>query len=249
MSISTPTSSPSDDAARARIITHMNTDHAFSLLLFSRHYSHLPLSHAKTSVLDSITLEHMIITSSFGRCLIPFTPPLTSYAEVRERVVSMHHEALRQLDVYDVMVTRYVAPDRIWMWVLGTLTTVTMITLAPPFWPYLHPDTGSWVSKVWTFGGLARWNGVLAWKLAPVMWPVTIAIHVGEAVYMAMGRLRRGQVETGGGLWWAWVVDNFLEGFGAWNRFDEEVERVRVGKKGEKVNLSGKEREKGKGGH
>ena len=102
---------PTSEAMQTRILNHMNTDHQNSLVLYSRYYSKLPLSHAKTSKLDSINLEHMIIESSFGRCLVPFNPPLESYSEARERVVAMHQECLRGLDVDEVVIDRYSLPS------------------------------------------------------------------------------------------------------------------------------------------
>lgn len=92
---------PNSDAMKSRIINHMNEDHQNSLTLYSRHYNKLPLSHAKTSKLVDITLDHMVIESSFGRCLIPIDPPMKSYAEARDRVVAMHQESILDDDLID----------------------------------------------------------------------------------------------------------------------------------------------------
>ena len=210
----------------------MNADHQFSLILYSRYYSKLPLAHAKTSKLDDITLNHMVIKSSFGRCMVPFDPPLKSFAEVRERVVAMHQEALKGLDVEDLLVDEYKFPNRWWMWLLMGLTTTTMITF--PFRSQLHPDSGSFISQIWSLGGLVPQLAKLAYKLSPIVWPLTILIHLGEAAHMARGRLTRYQVEMFSGVWWMWVVDNFFEGVGAFFRFDEMVKGMRE-EKGKKA--------------
>ncbi|RMZ85522.1 hypothetical protein DV737_g686, partial [Chaetothyriales sp. CBS 132003] len=129
------------NAMRTRILTHMNADHQFSLILYSRYYSKLPLSHAKSSILEDIDLTHMTIQSSFGRCMIPFDPPLKSLNEARERVVAMHQEAIKELDVEDVLIERYVLPDRAWMWAVMALCAWIIVTLSPPLQPLLRPET------------------------------------------------------------------------------------------------------------
>ena len=80
--------------------------------------------------------------------------------------------------------------------------------------------------------GLAR----LAYLTAPYVLIFMVVVHGAEAAHMARGRLRRHSVETFSGVWWAWVVDTFFEGFGAFQRFDGMVEKRR------KEKGSGKER-------
>ena len=137
----------------------------------------------------------------------------------------MHQIALKGLDVEDVRVERYTLPNRWWQWCLGVAVALTMTTF--PFRDQLHPDSGSIISQIWSIGGLVPMNAVLAYKLSPVVWPLTMVVHLGEAGYMAWGRLRKHQVEMFSKVWWMWVADNFVEGFGAWRRFDEVVEGLR----------------------
>ncbi|RMZ89452.1 hypothetical protein DV736_g3314, partial [Chaetothyriales sp. CBS 134916] len=222
------------DVMRTRILTHMNADHQFSLILYSRNYSKLPLSHAKSSKLEDIALTHMTIHSSFGRCMIPFDPPLNSLNEARERVVAMHQQAMKELDVEDVLIERYVLPDRAWMWVVMVLCAWTIVTFSPPLRPLLRPESGSVISRIWGLGGLANELAELAFTASPVVWPLTVLIHTGEAAYMIRAKLRRYQVEPFSGVWLAWVVDCFLEGIGSFVRFNEMVGAIRDERKRKK---------------
>lgn len=44
-----------------------------------------------------------------------------------------------------------------------------------------------------------------------------VLIHGGEAFYMTV-KLKRHSVPIFSAIWWAWVIDNFSEGFGAFQR-------------------------------
>ena len=216
---------PADEAVKTRIILHMNRDHAFSLCLYARHYNQLPLTHAHTAQMDDITLSHLTLATSFGRLLIPLQPPLTSLAQARERLVAMHEECQAALGVSDVAVNAYRAPDRAWQWTLGAAVAAVLATF--PFRAALHPDSGSWIAAFWSVGGRVRVLAQLAYMLQPVVLPVTLVIHVLEAVHMARSRLARYSVEEFSGVWWAWMLDCFVEGFGSFIRFDEMVKDTR----------------------
>lgn len=239
--------SPTEAAQISRIITHMNTDHARSLSLYLRHYCNLPASQTTTATLEDITLDHLILTTAVptkGRYLIPFTPPLASLASARERLVAMHTASLSALDLDEVVVTEYLYPTKLWEWFAGVAVFLIFTTF--PFRAKLHPDSHSWISLIWSLGGLVEWNARLTYYIQPWLLPVVLAIHVGEVVVLMLPRLRRCGVEVGTGVWWAWVVDCFLEGGGAWLRFDGLVEEKRGVKGGVKA-LGGKA--KVEGGH
>ena len=53
-----------------------------------------------------------------------------------------------------------------------------------------------------------------------------IVIHLAEGVYLQRTRLRKHQVETFSKIWWLWIMTGSVEGFGAFKRFDKEVEEV-----------------------
>jgi hypothetical protein len=216
---------PSSDAMKARIINHMNADHQASLRLYARHYSKLPLSYAKTAKADDISVDHLILTSSFGRTLIPFKPALKSLAEARERLVAMNEESLKELDVDGTMIDIFPLPDKAVHWIWLGFCSWVIFTL--PFRQQIHPDSGSTLSKIWSLGGTAPWLAKLAYTLGPAtLWFIGI-IHSVEAVVMATGRLRRHEVEMFSGVWWGWIVDVLLMGGGSFMRFDALVKSIK----------------------
>lgn len=233
---STPSSDPTDpatNALKARIITHMNADHAASLSLFTRYYCKLPARQSSTAKLTDIELTHLIVstTSTFNnyatnrttaRNYIPLTPPLSSFSEARERMVAMHNEALAGLDLSDVTVTEYQPPQ----------TAVHIFTFAICLWtwisfcyrPNLLPTAPvKPIYAFWSLGG--------AWPALPsfmhyiqvVLITAMIIIHTAEAIHLARTRLRKHQVPAGSRVWWSWVISNFIEGVGAFQRFDAMV--------------------------
>jgi hypothetical protein len=226
----------SDAAIKARIITHMNADHAYSLELYVRHYNQLPIAQARAAKLHEITQTHLILTTTQSRLLIPLSPPLdSSLKDARERLVEMHNTCLAALGIaaQGVIVEAYVPPNALYQ--VFTLVSVASVLFTLPFRAALHPDSGSWLSWYWSLGGMVPGVARLAYAVAPLVWWLTLAIHVGETVWFVRTRLGRFSVVPFTGVWWCWVVDCFFEGFGAFRRFDALVGEL--------------ERTKGKGRH
>ena len=141
----------------------------------------------------------------------------------------MHNLCLRELNLSDIVVKEYILPDRAWQWMLSSLCVLIFTTF--PFRESLRPESGSFISKIWSLGGLAPWLGRLSYMLAPLTLGFVIVVHAGEAVWFANGKLRRHWVEVGSRVWWCWVVDCLVQGVGAWSRFDRLVKRVEAEKK------------------
>jgi hypothetical protein len=223
-------------ALRIRIITHMNKDHARSLQLYARHYNHLPASEVRIAPkLTEIAPNYLILTTSQPqhRLLIPLEPPLPNdLSGARERLVGMHQSCLTALNLSDVVITTYRPPTKWWEYAAGIMVFLILLTF--PFRSQIHPNSNSPISKIWSVGGLAPWLAKLAhavsWWVLPMVW----VIHVGEVVGCMLPRLRRYGVETGSAVWWGWVVDCFLEGGGAWLRFDRLVAEKEAKKAQEK---------------
>lgn len=55
-----------------------------------------------------------------------------------------------------------------------------------------------------------------------------LVLHMTEAVWMARRRLRKHSVPTFSRLWWKWFLSTFVEGVGAFIRFDRMVEAEKV---------------------
>ena len=217
-----------DSAMKTRIITHMNVDHKRSITLYARHYNNLPWSMARTAKLEDLTLDHLILTSSFARLTIALNPPLASFSAARERLVAMHNECLSALKLSDTVVTTYRPPTKWWEWGAGIMVFFILTTF--PFRASLHPDSGGLISQGWSLRGLVPWLAKLAWRVAPLVLPLVWVIHVAEVGWWMLPRLRRHGVELGSAVWWCWMVDCFLEGGGAWLRFDKLVKEMEVSK-------------------
>ena len=213
-----------------RVLTHMNADHHLSLRLFLQHYNHVPSSGTNTAKMLDVTTEHMIISSTYGRHVVQFEPPMKSFSEARERLADMHNLCLRELDLSDVVVRRYAPPDRLWQWMLSGLVVLIFSTF--PFRESLRPESGSVVAKIWSVGGMAPWLARLSYTLAPVTLGFVAIVHSGEAVWFINRRLKRHWVEAGTVAWWCWVVDVLVEGIGCLSRFDRVVKRMEAKQKG-----------------
>ena len=232
MSSSDPTD-PTTNALKARIITHMNADHAFSLSLFARYYCKLPVQQSYTAKLTDVELTHLIIstTSTFtnyttnrttARNYIPLTPPLSSFSDARERMVAMHNEALAGLDLSDVIVTEYRPPKTPLHVFIFAICLGTWISFC--YRPNLLPTAPiTPIYAFWSLGG--SWPALASFMhyIQPLPITAMIVIHTAEAVHLARTRLRKHRVPTGSRLWWSWVISSFIEGLGAFQRFDAIV--------------------------
>ncbi|KAL8626103.1 hypothetical protein Q9189_008215 [Teloschistes chrysophthalmus] len=94
-----------DEAAKARIIKHMNTDHQDSLIRYLEHFCHLSSFSAANAKLESLTLGSLSISSRLGRIhLIPIQPPMASWSEARTRFAALDGEAVKGLGRSDITV-------------------------------------------------------------------------------------------------------------------------------------------------
>ncbi|KEF54180.1 uncharacterized protein A1O9_09975 [Exophiala aquamarina CBS 119918] len=231
MAAPTATGGPPDPAAvKSRIITHMNADHQLSLRLYLQRYCHIPSGGTVQASMEDITNEHMILKSSFGRHVVPLDPPMESLMQARERLVAMHQDCLDELDLSDIVVDGYKLPTSVFQWALAGL--VILITTSFPFRESLQPESGSVIYKIWSLDGRVPGLAQLSYILAPaVLWFIGL-VHCGETLYLARTRLRKHWVETFSGIWWLWVGECMLVGFGAIQRVDAMVKAKESAKGG-----------------
>jgi len=222
--MSTPKTPPTPEAMKSRIITHMNADHAPSLALYLEHYLHVPSFTAGHARLTDLTLTTLTLRSGSATYTIPIDPPLSSYAEARERLVSMDRTSKAGLGRDDVVVTRYISP-RGFEAVVFTACLLTFTFLHRRSW---FAADESVLAEV--MPGAARF---LYWVQPWVFWPMLVA-HASEAYWMHRSRLVRCSVPRGGKVWGCWVLSCFIEGVGALWRFDREVLKERRAKEAKK---------------
>jgi hypothetical protein len=207
----------SDDAAKARIISHMNNSHEDALSVYLQHYNRVPLPAASNPTLLDISLSSMTILDANDKVhTVRLSPPMTSLADARVRTVAMDTEARRALGV---RITAYEPPTRPFhVLIFGLVTMDIVLSLS---YPWIVPGTYFYdVILPWWPGG-AEW---FLWILRMQMIPTTL-IHVTEAFLLDRRRLTKYGVRRWSGLWWKWTVSCLIEGVGCFQRIDAEVKR------------------------
>ncbi|KAL4918290.1 hypothetical protein BDW62DRAFT_66878 [Aspergillus aurantiobrunneus] len=213
-----------DQSLKPFIIKHMNTDHTRSLSLYLRAYCAVSAQAAQSPTLEDLRLTDMIISAQGSRYIIPFTPALTSLSETRARVVAMHKESLRRLNLSDTVVSRYTPPQG--AEILGFTFLLAMLV------GYSRRGNFEPGSLLYEGVGLDRFPRFVefSYKWQPWIWGIIAFLHVFEAiVLLAWIRMRKYGVRLFSGLWWAWFVTGLIEGLPTWKRFDEEVRRIEAG--------------------
>lgn len=99
------------------IIAHMNKDHKLALEDFLYVFGNVPITDQISSVrLKEFELDHMTILFQHAAIdfdiekVIPFDPPLSSFRDSRDRLVSMAKEAAEKIGVSHVMINEMSYP-------------------------------------------------------------------------------------------------------------------------------------------
>jgi hypothetical protein len=208
---------------KQRIISHLNADHQISLSYYLRHYAHLSSRAARSPTLTDISLSSMTLVTPSGKThTIPLNPPMKSFAEARQRTVDMDRESRAALNISNIRITSYEpprSPQHVIVFGLCVMTFTFFATrhkIVPGTWFYDNV-------LPWFPGGPESFLSTVKRIFAPV-----VAIHAFEAYWLDRTRLRRYGVERGSVLWWKWIVNNFIEGFGCMQRIDRMVKRKEV---------------------
>ena len=214
-----------DDAAKGtRILSHMNSQHAVALSRYLQYYGNRSSFAARSPQAVAVTTSAITIVAQGllypSRHTIPFSPPLTSLDQARERFVAMDQKAVQGLGQSPETVTRYVPPSLAQACVAcAVLFGFSCFSRADNFLP------GSWLtSTVLRFTpGFAR----LCYALHPLGLVLIAGIHTVEATVMAHSKLAPHGVPVGSRVWAMWVASAFCEGAPAFLRINEEVKRLR----------------------
>lgn len=220
-------SQDADAARKERIVNHMNKDHTRELSHILQHYNGLKRSYTVNPALKDISLESMQIRAGGLNHNVPFTPALTSWDQIRERLVTMDTTSRAALKISDIYVTEYHAP-RGFDWVVGG--GVAFFFCNALALPWLQPGTTFWqvVDTLWPLGAPQY-----AWLVKAMVIPVLI-IHVTECLLFDAYRMHRHSVPRWSGLYWKWQISIFMEGIGAWRRFGEMVKEKEEAKTAKK---------------
>ncbi|KAH6645896.1 putative integral membrane protein [Truncatella angustata] len=207
-------------AIKARVVAHMNKDHAGELELYLRAFNGLPASAAARPQITDMSLGALTIRSASGTHTVAIDPPLPNWGASRVKLVEMAQTALTKLGLSDIKIDRYAPPaglDLVVFFGIG-LYVVCAATLG-----FVRPGTAPWnlLDAFFPFGAEGyRW-------LVKAIFVPFVVIHVTESWWMASTRLEKHRVPKGGKVWWLWTISPSLEGVMAFKRFDRLVETER----------------------
>jgi hypothetical protein len=123
----------------------------------------------------------------------------------------MDKAALIALNRSTITITRFVPPTSVQHLTILFLVLGTFFMLSSA--SYIEP--GGWAYEYILSNVNLLPEFTQEFRL-PIIW-LMVVIHSGEAVLMTF-KLQKHSVPMFTGLWWAWVIDTFSEGFGAFQR-------------------------------
>jgi len=154
----------------------------------------------------------MIITAGGRLYNIPFTPPLSSFKEMSERLIQMDQESLTGLGRSPITIKEYRPPK-------SPIHVITFITSFFTFILLLRKENmlpGSILYEA-IFKHIPKLASFLA-RIQPLLISLMLVIH-GIEVFFMISKLEKHSVPLLSKLWWTWVISNFIEGVGAFQRY------------------------------
>lgn len=207
--------STTDQQRRDRIVTHMNSAHKRQLSHYLRYFAGLSSSAASSPTLTDVSLHSLFIRAHDNSDhIVPFSPPLSTWDDIRPRVVAMDALARHRLGgISEVQITAYARP-RGFDWVV--FGGVLWYFFNAATLPLVVPGSRVWDILTVVFPGGPLW---FRWIVRAIFVPV-VALHLTEAVLFDRKRMQRHGVQRWSGLWWKWELSCFIEGLAAWHRID-----------------------------
>ncbi|PSN68818.1 integral membrane protein-like protein [Corynespora cassiicola Philippines] len=215
-------------AAKERIIKHMNADHSDSIRRYLEAFQEKSIFDVKNAQLTDISLTEMKFTCGGQQSVIPFDPPMKSLREARERLVQLDKDALKILGRSDISITNFIPPYAnplhlfnfcmclFGYWSLSSDANFQPGSLLFDNALYRAPDLASFI--------LSKRSFVLG---------IMVAIHAFEASLMTKKLAKHG-VAPYQGVWWAWIMTCFVEGFTSFNRINKFVREKQAEKEAKK---------------
>lgn len=179
---------------------------------YLEHYHALSSFAARNARLTDISLDALTLSAGSSTYTIPFSPPMSSLRDARERLVSMDKSATVALNRSDITIKTFATPKgwQVFTWLVCFCTFIFLSTER-------NMLPGGWVYEYTGLKFFPRFVAFARKVRVPVLLGM-IAIHTYEARKMAVGRLRRHSVPVGSVVWGLWVASNFVEGFPAFWR-------------------------------
>jgi hypothetical protein len=178
---------------------------------YLEHYAKVSRLRSPCAELKDVNLKQMTIVAAGRSYDVAFQPPLSTFNDIRERVIQMDQESITALNRSPITVKKYTPPTSLAHLVTLFVTVYTLLMYCRK--DNLLPGSGPYEL---IFKHFPRYSA-FALRVRPIVFPLMIAIHIGEALYMTR-RLEKHSVPLFSRLWWLWVVDNLMEGWGAHQR-------------------------------
>lgn len=165
--------------------------------------------------MSGIDLTGLTILCAGKSHRVPFDPPLTSYAQARDRVVQLDKRCLAALGKSDITVSTFVPPTTTSTNTLSfAITLATFVGYSQRWW--FAP--GGIVERVLGAGFAA-----FSFRIQPMLLAGLVVIHGSEALYFALVKLPKHSVSPRTAAYWLWLASNFVEGFPAALRLNKLV--------------------------
>ncbi|KAF2190723.1 integral membrane protein-like protein [Zopfia rhizophila CBS 207.26] len=203
-----------DQAAKDRIIKHMNADHQDSVRRYIEHGFGISSYTARNAQMTDIDLDRMKIVCGSRRIVIPFQPPMKSLRDARERLVQMDKDALQALGRDSITINTFIPP---------TVHPLHLANFSVCFLTYLaFSRKGNFLPGSllhdYLLVNFPRFTQFCI-TIQPFLFLIMVSIHAFETMLM-LKKLQRHSVVLFSRVWWYWVGSCFVEGITSFKRLD-----------------------------
>ena len=145
---------------------------------------------------------------------------MSNFKETRERLITMDQECLTGLGRSTITLKEYRPPKSLVHIITFIASLLNFLILSRK--ENLLPGSISYEA---IFKHLPKFASFVISIRLLVLYP-TLAIHATEVFFMTQ-KLQNHSVPLLSTLWWAWIISNFIEGFGAFQRYVWEILCIR----------------------
>ncbi|KAF2768095.1 hypothetical protein EJ03DRAFT_328650 [Teratosphaeria nubilosa] len=204
-----------DNATKARIINHMNTDHHDALIRYLQHHHRLSAYTAHPARMSSLDLTSLTIVLPGAKIYhIPFREPMTAYSQAREKIVELDNEARAALGQSEIAIAEFRPPTETQFGLPFLVVLATFVGYSTRAWFVAHGPVARLLGE-----GFAKFSFVIQ----PWLFWGMVLIHGVETWWFARTRLARHSVNPRTGVYWKWIATVFVEGVFGMGRFDALV--------------------------
>lgn len=178
--------------------------------------------------MTDVDLTGMTISYSGKEVAIPFSPPMKTMREARERLVQMDEDARKSLGRSSIAVTKFIpCYTRLGHLFNFTVCLTTMVVFCRG--SNLRPGSLLFDNVLYMVPGFASF----CLGVQPLLFPIMMSIHIFELPIM-FKKLRKHGLTPFDRLWWMWMGTCFVEGVTCFWRMDALIAEKRKEKESKK---------------